>query len=244
MKSQTVSALERLQIDWSKEFFSEDLEHIYRDIFSVYYPDESLCAQAKEFSDRVDTRYQEERNRVSAQKTRVDHYRSKIAEWGVHKALKRVLPDLSFPSFEIHKREDKRWSSDLFDIENEVSISVKCCPLSNQAYYWEEEEPSFTFGYRLQKGDYDKKFFGKRVWSDRSWVCLCVVDDDVPATRIFFMNRILSMFDTWPYREPKLKKHRNTKRVIYGNDLLRLFRFRILRSISCQLAAIMGIELE
>ena len=237
------SNLCRFAFDLSKEYYARDLGAFYDAIFGVYYPDPELCRRAEDFSCQVGTSFHEERNKVSEEKTRGDHYLSKIAEWGVYKALKGILPDLSYPSFEIHERKDKRWSSDLFDAETEISISVKCCSLSTQEHYWEDGEPSFVFGYRLSKGDYDKKFFGKRAWLDRSWVCLCVVDESFPATRIFFINRISSLFDTWPYREPRLRKHRNSKRVIYGSDLLSMFRFRSSRSISSQIADLKQIAL-
>lgn len=242
-----VSELEQVSFDLSKEYYSKKLLYLYQKIFRVYYPNPKFVEKARAFSRAVDTSLHEERNKISEKKVRGDHYWSKISEWGVYKALKDILPDLSYPSFRIHEKDDKRWSSDLFDTVTEIGVSVKYCPLSGRAVFWEESEPSFVFGYRLAAGDYDKKFFGKDACMDKSWVCLCVVDDTddrPPATRIFFLNRVSTLYDTWLYREPVLNKLKNSKRVLYGHDLLRTFKLRSARGVSHQIANLKGIELK
>ena len=173
--------------------------------FQEYYFTDEEFATCKEFSEKVDTTFYQNRSQLNAQKRQQDSYVGKLGEFAVYNLLKDK--NLSLPDTKIYSAKNKSWDYDLKGTD--FNCHVKTQNILQAAKFGE----SWIF----QKGD--KHIF--KNYQEIDYVAFVLVDLIGKSARLRTVLPVKELHDKKLFKEPRLD-YLQSKVAIYYEDLKKL----------------------
>jgi hypothetical protein len=140
------------------------------------------------------------------QKIQQDHYTSKVGEEAVRQVLIQLGHGVVGPDYQIYFGSYKSWDADLKIDGVDLAVKTQSVELARRFGL------SWTFQWSAQRRD-------PILLSPHAWVCFVQANTHAGDCLVYPPYQIQEL----TFAEPKLSRLRNTKKVVYAEDLPKLF---------------------